>query len=268
MQLAGTQRDPPVDAAQPVAGREHAHAGQLATLAGAPRPVHADQAGRARHRVFGGERVGDREHRDPPGLTGTRVADEQAVRGHRVGHRRAERRPAPAHRLRAQLQIGRGTGRHRGHVGAVAVGYHQPGRDRGAQHHQVVPDLVRVGDGQPGRYPARLADEVRSHVDTDQRYPRRPPPDAQRRAERERRRQYHQIHAAQQHRGGEQYPDDQHRPAEGRRRRPAPQRVLQVAGAGPVTGRRRAQRDHGQTRGRYGSALVRGAGAAPPASSP
>ena len=98
VQLAGTGRHPPVDAAQAVAGPERADLGRLAATALAVGAVEADEPGRPGHGVTGIELGAQRQRRDDDRSGREALGAERAEprRARRPGQR--DRVPAPPDR--------------------------------------------------------------------------------------------------------------------------------------------------------------------------
>ena len=240
VQLTGPQRHPPVDPAQPVAGREDAYAGQLAALARPPRPVRADEPGGPGHRLDRVERLGTRIDPGPDRLGDHRAGDQQPVGGGDPDPGRADRVPSPPQGGAGQFQVdgaAPGYGGDERAVGAAGAAHVQPGaaeadllhpepaRHPGPDHRQVVPDQVGVGHRDGGGQ-RRALDQV-GVPDTEFQLGQRGGAAAQRvrGPERERCGEHHQVDAAEQDGGDEQHAGEQHGPAERPGGRPAARRV-------------------------------------------
>ena len=240
VQLAGPQRHPPVDTAQPVAGCEHAYPGQLAALPRPPRPVRTDQPGGPGHRLDRVERLGTRIDPGADRFGDHRAGDQQPVGGGDPHPGRPDRVPPPPQRRAGQLQVDGAAPGYGGDERAVRPAgaahvqpgaaetdllHAQPARHPGPHHRQVVPDQVRVGDGD-GRGQRRALDQVGvPHAEFQVRQPGRTAAQRVRGAQRERRGEHHQVDAAEQDRRDEQHAGEQHGPAERPGGHPAARRL-------------------------------------------
>ena len=214
----GAQRDPPVDAAQPVAGRERAYPGQLAALAraaatGGCRPGRPRRASpRPRRTARSPDRPARRGPASPTGRQASRPPQAATARGRRAD-RRAGPSAAPSPGSSTRSSCPGGTVDRERPVGVLAARSH--GERPGADHDQVVRDH---GPGWRRSAPAStsaaldqvLLVRVDGHLAAPTRGSRR---SAERRAERERRGQHHQVDPAQHHAEHQQQAGEQHRPA-------------------------------------------------------
>ena len=106
VQLARAQRDPPVDAPQPVAGHERPDAGQLGAAAHPARAVGTHEAERLRRLRPGVERRRDGQHRHRPAAHQHRAPPEAAPPRRQPDPLLPQVDPSPA--ARAEPEVGAG----------------------------------------------------------------------------------------------------------------------------------------------------------------